>query len=62
MPPGFPTLNLILLFLNYPKVFMYSKCIHSLFSFNKNTFRKKSLSVATKLYVQLVYKHRPKAK
>ena len=62
MHPGFPTLNLILLFLNYPQVFMYFKCIHSLFSFNKNTFRKKSLSVATKLYVQLVYKHRPKAK
>ena len=62
MPPGFPTLNLILLFLNYPKVFMYSKCIHSLFSFNKNTLRKRALSVGRKLYGQLAYKHRWKAK
>ena len=62
MHPGFPTLNLILLFLQYPQVFMYFKCIHSLFSFKKNTLRKKSLSVGTKLYVQLAYKHRWKAK
>lgn len=62
MHPGFPTLNLILLFLSYPQVFIYSKCIHALFSFNKNTLRKKALSVATKVYVQLVYKHRCKAK
>ena len=58
MHPGFPTLNLILLFLSYPQVFIYSKCIHSLFSFNKNTLRKKALSVDRKLYVQLVQKHR----
>ena len=49
MHPGFPTLNLILLFLSYSQVFIYSKCIHSLFSFNKNTLRKKFLSVATNL-------------
>ena len=54
MHPGFPTLNLILLFLSYPQVFIYSKCVHALFSFNKNTLRKKALSVATKLYVQLI--------
>ena len=62
MPPGFLTLKLILLFLNYPIVFMYFKCIPSLFSFNKNTLRKKTLSVGTKLYGQLAYKHRWKAK
>ena len=41
MHPGFPTLNLILLFLSYPQVFIYSKCIHSLFSFNKILFGRK---------------------
>ena len=62
MHPGFPTLNLILLFLSYPQVCIYSKCIHSLFSFNKNIRRKKTLFVATKLYVLLIYKHSRKAK
>ena len=54
MHPGFPTLNLILLFLSYPQVFIYSKCVYALFSFNKHTLRKKALSADRKLYVQLV--------